>query len=191
MFKIIAQIIILIASIGIFAGFTSNQNKIRKDVKAQTVSVQTAIDNYTKYEAHKSELESKKDSLDAESLKKLDTLLPSNVNNMHLVIDINSIAKDHGLFLKNIKFNQVENSSGENSDTAKSDLGSFEAQFSTEGKYSDFVSFIADLERNERLVDIQSVSFLSPDVISSSKSIPLDYYKYEIKLRAYWLKDNK
>lgn len=190
MFKIIAQIVILIASIGIFAGFTSNQNKIRKDLKAQAVSVQTAIDNYTKYEAHKSELESKRNSLDEASLKKLDTLLPSNVNNMHLVIDINSIAKDHGLFLKNIKFNQVENTS-ENSESTKSDLGYFEAQFSTEGKYSDFVSFIADLERNERLVDIQSVSFLSPDVISSSKNIPLDYYKYEIKLRAYWLNDKK
>ena len=73
------------------------------------------------------------------------------------------------------------------------DYGVFDLEFSTSGSYDNFINFTKDLEKNLRIVDISSISFSSE--VSSGiggaglKTISSEIYKYDFKIKTYWLKN--
>ena len=69
------------------------------------------------------------------------------------------------------------------------EYGEWDLRFSTEGTYSDFLSFLNDLESNLRIVDISSIAF-SSDTSSSvvlGKPKPADSYRYSFNIKTYWM----
>lgn len=125
-------------------------------------------------------------------IAKLDDLLPDHVDNIQLIIDVNGIAKENGMAIKNIKFTTSEddktsspapatnpNSATLPETTIDSQLGSLTLSFSVTGTYSDYKKFIADIASSLRVIDISSSSFSTDD-----KGV----YTYDVALRTYWLK---
>ncbi len=56
--------------------------------------------------------------------------------------------------------------------------------------YNNFINFTKDMEKNLRLVDISSVEFSAAEGSSNSKSgNSNDVYKYNFKIKTYWLKN--
>ena len=53
--------------------------------------------------------------------------------------------------------------------------------------YNNFINFTRDLESNLRIVDISSIEFLSSTSVLSGSSP--DSYKYNFKVKTYWLKN--
>ncbi len=65
--------------------------------------------------------------------------------------------------------------------------GSFSLRISTNGSYENFKSFMADLENNIRLFDIQSVS-IQPAAAAAGKgkAVSVDYFTYNIVVQTYY-----
>lgn len=125
-------------------------------------------------------------SFSAEDQAKLDQLLPDHVDNIQLIIDVNGIAKEHGMIIKNIKVTADADSDEKSSknavasdDEKGSSLGNMLLSFNVTGTYDAYKSFLADLATSLRVIDISSTSFNTDD-----KGI----YTYNVELETYWLK---
>ena len=66
--------------------------------------------------------------------------------------------------------------------------GVFPMEFSIEGKYNTFISFMKELERNLRIIDVKSISFSSSSQAGSKNGEGSDIYIYSLKVQTYWLK---
>src|SRR5680860_1093026 len=127
------------------------------------------------------ELNGQFNSISTEQKDKLDLLLPDDVNNIQLIIDINGIAKRNNLLIKNIKVTTDEDKNTNYQREASSQeqtLGKMTLSFSFTGSYTVYKNFLIDLASSLRIIDITSTSFSTDD-----KGL----YTYNIQLVTYWL----
>jgi len=198
--------IILIGISGLlFFVFT---NPIYNDISALNLEVASyngALDNSKMFENERDKLTAKYNQIDPDNLIKIKKLLPDNVDNIRLILEIGQIALPYGMVLKDVKYNVTD--TGSNATTATTDKRSvikgksttkalkdyevFDLEFSTSGTYDNFISFTKDLESNLRIVDISSITFSSSteSANSSTKTSPSEIYKYDFKIKTYWLKN--
>jgi Tfp pilus assembly protein PilO len=127
-------------------------------------------------------------------LDRIKKFLPDNVDNIKLVLEINRVAEQYGLQVKNIKYDLAKPAIPVGSQfvaQAKAgpvkDYSDFDLEFSLQGSYGNFVNFMESLERSLRIVDIESISFSSTEALSPTGA-PTDNYKYDLKIKTYWLK---
>lgn len=191
-------------AVSIFFVFT---NPIFNDIstlQAQGASYNEALDNSKALENERDKLTAKYNSINPDNLTKLQKLLPENVDNIRLILEIEQIALPYGMALKDVKYNagDTENATtgagaaavvqggGITKQTPK-DYGIFDLEFSTTGTYDNFINFTKDLERNLRIVDISSIVFSSnvTNVGLNVKANSPEVYKYDFKIKTYWLKN--
>lgn len=196
MFRILIPIIIIATTItGIFLFVNPLYTEI-KVIKSELSAYDEALNNSKQLETERDKLVNKYKSITPDNLKKLDKLLPDGVDNIILILEIEKIALAYGMELNDIRydtFTKVKATDTTNTTTNvvkptvedNKAYGSWDLEFSTEGSYDDYISFLHDLENNLRLVDISSVHFSS----TSTKKDSIDIYKYSFKIRTYWLKD--
>lgn len=200
MMRFITPIILLGLAISLFFLFT---NPIYNDIsklKAEVASYNEALDNSKALENERDKLTAKYNAISKDDLTKLEKLLPENVDNIRLILEIEQLALPYGMVLKDVKYNTGDkvdaNAEGVVQggnivkDTLK-DYGIFDLEFSTTGTYNNFISFTKDLESNLRIVDMSSISFLSTPAVTTvgSKVISSEVYTYNFKIKTYWLKN--
>lgn len=197
MFRYILPIILIGVAI---AGFFLLTDPIYKSIsleRGQVASYNEALDNSKALEAERDKLTQKYNSIDPENLSKLQKFLPDNVDNIRLILEIEKIASPYGMALKDVKYDATNDNvatsptigvakGGTNS--LNKDYGTWNLEFSTQGTYNNFNSFVKDLENNLRIVDISSIQFSSGGKIGLSPSLQ-EAYKYNFKIRTYWLKN--
>lgn len=158
------------------------------DIAINQERLQTA-DSLTKSRA---DLIGKYNSIPKADLDNLKSLLPDNVHNIRLIIQVDSLAAKNGLStLQNVSYKTNDDDAApdvKNPKTAQAQLPyqPFTISFETVGTYKNFLSFIADLEHNLRLVDIQDVTFVP--VVDAPNSAPSGLITYKVKVNTYWLK---
>jgi len=197
MIRSIFSLIMLFAAISLFFVFINPYYKEVQDLGGQENSYQEAIANSRELEKINRALQDRYQSIGSDDVKKLSVLLPDYVNNVQVAIEIEQIrlAAGRGMTLKNVKYEvpkpETEGRalSREQALLAKKNYGIFELSFSTEGSYGNFISFLKDLEQSLRVIDIESISFASTDILSM-QGTPRDIYKYDFKVKTYWLKSN-
>lgn len=187
MFKSLTPIILIGVAVVIFFMFTNPMYAKVQELQKQVAGFNDAISNAQDLQSVRDELSAKYNSFPPESLNRLVKLLPDNVNNIRLILDIKGIADKYGLQIQNVKFDpagevnptQVPQSSKGLAAQTK-DYGVFNFEFSTTGSYNSFVKFVADMEKSLRIIDINSINFASSDASSN--------YRYDFKITTYWLK---
>ena len=193
-------ILIGIATGGFFM-FTNPLYNDISTIKAEVVSYNEALDNSKSLEAERDKLTQKYNAFDPVNLSKLEKLLPDNVDNIRLILEIEKIASPYGMVLKDVKYDTISkteataNPSGAKGtikgsatdQTSRKDYGIWDLEFSTQGTYNNFVNFVKDLESNLRIVDISAIQFASST--GTNTSISSDIYKYVFKIKTYWLKN--
>jgi Tfp pilus assembly protein PilO len=195
--------IILIGIAGSF--FFIFSNPILKDISAKNLDVASyneALDNSKMFEDERDILTSKYNQIDPENLVKIKKLLPDNVDNIRLILEIGQIALPYGMVLKDVKYNVTDTNTettettgtvirGGSAPKTSSNYGVFNLEFSISGTYNNFISFTKDLESNLRIVDISSITFSSNtgSASSNSKTSSSDIYKYDFKIKTYYLKN--
>ena len=203
MFRYLTPIILTGAAIAGFLFFTKPILGEITTIKQDVVSYNEALDNAKNLESERDKLTKKFNSIDPDNLLKLQKFLPDAVDNIRLILEIEKIASPYGMVLKNISYDSQDkstnstssSSTGISGDKIKKDTtkgyGIWNLGFSTEGSYSDFISFTKDLESNLRIVDIDSVTFSSNSAggVSLGKVKPNDYYGYTFKIKTSWLKN--
>jgi len=197
MFRFITPIILIGIAIAGFFMFTNPLYKNISEIRTQIVSYNEALDNSKALEAERDKLTQKYNSIDSENLAKLSKLLPDNVDNIRLILEIEKIASPYGMVLKDIKYDTItkkDNTTGEviqggaTVQSSRKDYGIWDLEFSTQGTYNNFVNFIKDLESNLRIIDISSIQFSSNTGAGLDSSLS-EVYKYGFKIKTYWLKN--
>jgi len=197
MFRFITPIILIGIAIAGFFMFTNPLYKNISEIRTQIASYNEALDNSKALEAERDKLTQKYNSIDSENLAKLSKLLPDNVDNIRLILEIEKIASPYGMVLKDIKYDTItkkDNTTGEviqggaTVQSSRKDYGIWDLEFSTQGTYNNFVNFIKDLESNLRIIDISSIQFSSNTGAGLDSSLS-EVYKYGFKIKTYWLKN--
>jgi hypothetical protein len=183
----IISIFLLLASIGVFFGYV-DRNYRSPSVENNIVTLQAereqyavAIENSTKLIEKRNELVVKKNNLSEADELRLKKLLPDHVDNVRLIIDLDRIAQKHGITIRNITIDDAasKKDSAAALGAAESPVGTIGLKFSIQATYDRFLSFVGDLERSLRLVDITDVTFSSSDT---------GIYDIGIAIKTYWLK---
>jgi hypothetical protein len=197
--NIILPIFLILSSIGIFFGYIDPNYKGGGDPVISNLSGTTTID-YSSYDilflrsklvefqdiSKKSEqiildrnnLVKKSNNITTIDKNRLSKFLPTNVDNIRLIIEISDMASARGLFAKNISVSDPKKSI-DSVNVNSSSYNTLLVRFSVNTTYDNFLVFLDDLENNLRILDITDISFSSTDV---------GFYDFNIGLKTYWLK---
>ena len=165
------------------AGFFFFTSPIYKEISSsreQIASYSEALDNSKALEAERDKLTQKYNSFDTENLSRLEKLLPDNVNNIRLILEIEKIALPYGMVLKNVKYDSVSDDNTMQATTntqtltgSNKNYGAWDLEFSTQGTYNNFLNFLKDLENNLRIIDISSIQFSSSVSPGLNPNLPM------------------
>jgi Tfp pilus assembly protein PilO len=197
MTRIILPIILIGIAVGTFLMFTTPIYQDIPVLRAEVDSYNEALSNSKALENERDKLTSKYNSIDKENLAKLEKLVPDNIDNIRLILEIEKVAQPYGMVLKDVKYNTEEVETGavigggpSGNQAARlamqRDYRVLDMEFSVSGTYDKFLDFTKDLERNLRIIDIVAVTFSSE---VDPKVNPSGVYKYNFKIKTYWLKN--
>jgi len=180
--RLILPLILLVAASGLFVVYTDPRYQESKKLAAQAASYDEALNKSQELRKTRDELLARRNTFAEEDIQKLHQILPDNVDNIRLIIDINSIAARHGLSLKNVQLGDLSSTAGAQNPLAVgasgSPVGSVALGFTLGATYDDFLSFMQDLEHSLRILDIEKISF-SADASGNND--------YTFSVRTYWL----
>lgn len=186
--RILLPLIYIALAVGIFYGLTRDLLAQVSERRAEKAELVAALDRAAELRQVAERLRNEYYSFTAEERERLAKMIPDNVDNVRLIIDINNIASRYNMVVKDakIKTNEkaeegrpdpsaklIENPSGQIAP------GTVTIAFTVTGSYDVFRQFLGDLASSLRLVDIKRLSF---------KSAELDTYQYTVELNTYWLK---
>jgi Tfp pilus assembly protein PilO len=171
------------------------------DLRTEVSTYNIALDNSTELQKTRDQLVDTYKHIKPEDREKLEHFLPNTVNNIKFILEVERIANLHSMSIKDIKFDTSKQDTikttaagtttviSSNDPSGSLPYGTFPIQFTTQGTYSTFTSFLKDLEHNLRLVDVKSISFAVPTG-SDKPGVGPDpsIYTYSLKVETYWLK---
>lgn len=164
-----------------------NTNEGLKTLLAEKAQLNEAISNARALDAKIDKLTEAKNNISQEDLAKLDKFIPSHIDNVNLIIDINNIATRHGMIIKNVKVrsgNEEGNADSQASDrlsvvSSQNKIADTYLSFSVTGNYDSLLGFLDSLADSLRVADVNSLSF-------SVDSKGVNQYNFEVK--TYWVK---
>jgi hypothetical protein len=202
MFKYIASILLIGISVTIFVVFTNPIYNQITEQKKQQKDLNEALDNARNLEIERDKLTTKYNGIAPENLEKIKKLLPDNVDNIRLILEIESLASPYSMALKDVQYSPVVeddktdspassriiSGGGDDRGQAVKNYDSWDLAFSTTSTYSNFLNFTRSLENNLRIIDISSIQFTSVAGAATGSSSP-EVYRFGFKIKTYWLKN--
>lgn len=192
----ITAIILIVLAVGIYLTFTRAKLAEVNQVRAVNAQHLLAISNADKLIKVRDSVLNDYNALSAEDRLRLDKMVPNTVDNIRLIIDLNSVALRHGFSLRNIKastsnankntssMKQVQDSSihqdGTMSYIPTPVLDTVMISFSVTAPYQQFIDLLRDLEANLRIMDTTRLAV-------SAGSNP-GMYDFSVELKTYWLR---
>ncbi len=198
MTRLLFPLIMIVLAVGLFFGVTDKvinaplqqvgtpaKPKVTGGIvalQAEKAKLDEALTNARKLAERMDKLTAAYNALPADKLERLDLFLPDDVDNVQLIIDINNIAKAHGMAIRDVKIATEEPKTQTSviSRPGSMEQGSVGLSFTVSGPYRVFQDFLIDLSRSIRIVDIESVDL----TVSGTKGL----YDYHVELKTHWLK---
>lgn len=151
-----------------------------KVLRAEEEKFDVALNRSQELIAVRDALLAKFNGFSSNDVDRLEKLLPDNVDNVRLILDLDGIAAAHGISLQEVSVAQVTETvpDGDELGPSTSVIGSFDLDFSVTTRYDSFINFIRDIEDSLRVLDIQRINTTKSDVDNSS---------YDVTIRTYWL----
>src|SRR3990167_11138755 len=104
MFKFIIPTILIFISVGLFMLFTNPIYTETSVLSTQASSYEEALANAKQLQSVREDLLTKYNGFPQEDILKLKKLLPDNVDNIRLILEIQGIASNYGMQIKNVKY---------------------------------------------------------------------------------------
>lgn len=182
MSRLFLPTILVLAAIGLFTMYTHPAYQGTKGLRAEVQTYDDALNKSQELRTLRDEKIAAYNTLSQVDKDRLEQVLPDNVDNIHLIIDINTIAARHGLSLKNVELGELSDRAGGGSDLAVGAsgdaVGSVSLGFTFGASYEDFLAFLQDIEHSLRVVDVREISFTVPQEGLTD---------YTFNIRTYWL----
>ncbi len=174
----IISIILLIASVGLFFGFIDPTYTDVRAMIAEKKEYDNALTRSKDLQVERDKLLVKANNIKEDNLKLLSKLLPDNIDNVRLIIDVDDMAKRHNMRIRNFKADSTDQKDTIGRDNSA--YGTLTLSFSTTASYNTFLAFLRDLERSLRIIDVTAITFSAND--------NNQLYDYGVTVKTYWLK---
>lgn len=186
--KNIISIIVSIISIGIFVLIVQPEYKEIKSMQAQERELEGVLSNARRLQSLRDSLLDKRNRISNADVGRLEKLIPESADNVKLILEFEQIAERYGLKIQAASATResetaTENTTRQNFDIQTKDYGIISLDFTINGGYNEFISFLKDIEQNLRITDIRSLTVTPPQGLDST-------FGYQINIDTYWLKDN-
>ena len=173
-------ILLLLLSVGIFYLYLDPKYAAVQVLEAKQERYEEAVNKSREIQVLRDQLLTKYNSFDKTDLERLEKMLPDNVDNVRLIMDIDSMAQNYNIEINNLEIEEGgSDSAAIASNPASGAYNSITLGFGFESNYDNFVAFTKDLERSLRLVDMSTVEL---------KTGEDNIYDYRVTLKTYWLK---
>lgn len=182
--RIIPILFILIA-VGLFFGYINPTytGKIA-ELDAEIAGYENALAAADRFAEKESELLLQREGIPTEGLARIEAFLPDGVDNVQLILDLNSLASRSGLQLSDFDIAAVEEGEsrpGQDKLSLESDgpSESLDIAVSAVGSYASFKTFLEASEWSLRPMDLIDLT------IQDSQT---GVYNYDMVFRIYWLR---
>ena len=156
------------------------------ETKVAIVAADHALAAASAYVSQQNTLASAQNAIEPANLERLGNFLPDSVDNVGLILDLTALASRSGLSLSNIDVsaNAVANSAASLAPGAlpaarSNPGGSIDLSLSAVGTYTALQTFLAGVEKSQRILDIRDIVVRGSDTGG---------YNYQMKLRLFWLR---
>lgn len=122
-------------------------------------------------------------SISKDDMTRLEHILPTNLNTVKLVADINSVAGRHGITIRNVGVTEPLADNAQEVATTEH-IKKYQTtiiHFLFDASYPNLKSFLVDLEKSLQLIDVQSIRL-------THASDSSDLFSYEVTIQTYWVK---
>lgn len=161
-----------------------------KVLKSEIAQYNQALDKAAELKLLKESLLSRFNSFDPVAVESLHKLLPDHVDNVRLVLDIDSLGARYNMPVQNVSISSPSSETDEKKQTAigsitsgKQKFDTLTVKFSTRTTYENFVQFLEALQSSLRLVDLVALT-ISPQGAQGGERV----YAYDITIKTYWLR---
>lgn len=205
-FSRIIPLLLIIGAVGLFIGYTQpTYGGSVTSLKGEIANLDNALKAAEQFKQKEAQLTQQKNALSGEQLDRLEAYLPDSVDNVQLIVDLNSLAARSGVQLSEFS---IESGTSNNASTATSGAAplasgmpggaaplqaqsntlalqtsepteSLELSVSATGSYAAFRTFLTGVEQSLRPLDVVELS-----VQDSATGV----YTYDITFRLYWLR---
>lgn len=185
MIKSVIALVCVGGAIALFFFYTKPAYDSLGTIQGQISQYNQALDKAAELQRLKQSLLSRYNSFNPADIDRLHKLLPDHVDNVRLVLDLDTLASKHGLALQNVVISATapeEPGANEVIGPSLEEYGTLTLGFATTGTYDRFVQFLNDLEKSLRVVDVTELR-ITP---TSGGGVPT--FRFDITLRTYWLK---
>lgn len=191
MFKTIFSVVSFVAAGAIFFVYTQPTYDKVKTANAQIAQYDEALNKAAELQQLKQSLLSKYNTFNPSDIDRLQKLLPDHVDNVRLILDIDSIAGRHGMPIQNVIVSSSQTANASQTaigsvSSSRQKYDSLSVKFTSQGTYENFLGFVGDIQKSLRIADLVGLSVTRVADGSASSATPI--YNYEIELRTYWLK---
>lgn len=191
--KNILAIALVLASVGMFYLLVEPTYQGIKASQLEKVDYDKALNDAEAVRERQAILGSKYNEMAPADVERLEKSIPDSIDNIRLVIEVDKIAQQYSMVLKNTKSREKVASvtslefATDQTNTLSSLYGTGELSFTVTGPYEAYIAFIKDLERSLRLTDITAVK-LKPVNEDPTKPSAVDLYEFDTTINTYWLK---
>jgi Tfp pilus assembly protein PilO len=180
----ILPVIIIVVALGLFFAYvhptyTGSVALLNAEIQGYDDAL-VAAEEYSKKEA---ELVGQRSAIPEEQLARLEAFLPDGVDNVQLILDLNSLAARSGVGLSEFDIISSEKKQEEASRFSLSSeelVDSLDLSVSAVGSYESFKKFLQGTELSLRPLDLVELN-----IDDSTTGV----YSYDITFRIYWLKN--
>ena len=181
--KILPALALLVALAILFGYVRPTMNGSIAQAKSSIAFDDQALAAAAQYQSQQTSLASARDQIDPQSLEKLAQFLPDSVDNVGLILDLNSLASRSGLSLSSIDVMSASGPGGTQSQPvtgpAQDPVGTLSLSISAAGTFSALQNFLLGIERSARLLDVEDLVVRGSDT---------GVYNYSMTLKLYWLR---
>jgi Tfp pilus assembly protein PilO len=191
--RVLLPILFLVVSVGLYFTYIAKAMGEVQALKTEDAGYDQLLASAKKIRDRRAELTEQYKQLDAGGLKKVQKMIPDHIDNVRLLIDIDNIASVYGLRIRDFTFSNDQatgNATAASAEASAADTGAPESpthqyktatmSFQVTASYANLLSFLKDLERSLRIIDITKIELSSADKSASG-------YVYKITLHTYWL----
>lgn len=178
--KILTPLVFLALAAAIFFWYIDPTYATVKTLLSQQNELGQALSRSRELQDVRDQLLSRYNTFPQTELDKLQKLLPDHIDNVRLILDLDSMAAKYGMRVRNVA------SENDSSRAAAGDLGADDSpyesvilSFTVTGPYTTFRQFLTDLEQSLRLMDVVGLSFNAADT---------GIYDFTLRVKTYWLK---
>lgn len=193
MFKTTTSIVALVAAGAIFFMYTQPTYDKVKDSAVQIAQYDEALTKANELLKLRDTLLEQRKKFRDEDITRLEKLLPDHVDNVRLILDIDSLAGKHGMAIQNVVVSSSQTAKSSQTaigtvSSSKQKYDSLTIKFNTQGTYENFRTLLDDMQKSLRVVDLVSLSIAPAGAGTPTGPNSAPLYNFEIALRTYWLK---